>query len=676
MSRNRLDQETSPYLRQHKENPVHWQPWGADALATAKERNVPILLSIGYAACHWCHVMAHESFEDKDVAAVMNAGFVNVKIDREERPDLDLIYQAALSLMGEQGGWPLTMFLTPDGAPFYGGTYFPPEANYGRPAWRDLLASVTRIYQEDPDKVTRNAVALRNAVAETIATSAEGELPPEFLEQTARGILRLVDRKYGGIGKAPKFPQTPIFELLWRAHRRGQGEAFGGAVTRTLDHICAGGIYDHLGGGFARYATDQEWHVPHFEKMLYDNAQLIEQLTLVWQETRNPFYEERVHETVAWVLREMQNAAGGFLSSLDADSEGREGAFYVWTEAEIDALLGDTATAFKATYDVRAGGNWEGRTILRRNAGGALPVWNADQESRLRASRETLFAARAQRPRPGTDDKVLADWSGLMIAAMAFAGRVFEQPDWVNAARRGFDFVCEKMTTGDGRLHHSWCRDRSCHPATLDDYAQMARAALALYETDFADGDLAHATNWVAIANAKYWDAEKGGYFFTPDDMTELFARPKPGADNATPSGNGVMACVLAHLFYLTGDTAMGTRAQAVIRTFAGDAIANPPGYATLLNASEFLHGALQITVLGDPAATDTRALLKAIHAVSLPNHVTQVVADEAALPHTHPAKGKQREAGRATCYLCRGPVCSVAIADADALEAALRDGG
>jgi len=674
MSRNLLDQETSPYLRQHQENPVHWQAWGADALAAAKKRDVPILLSIGYAACHWCHVMAHESFEDKDVAAIMNAGFVNVKIDREERPDLDLLYQAALSLMGEHGGWPLTMFLTPDGAPFYGGTYFPPEAGYGRPAWRDLLDSVTRVYQEDPDKVVRNAMALRDAVTETIARSAEGELPPEFLEQTARSFLRIVDRKYGGIGKAPKFPQTPIFELLWRAHRRDQGEAFGGAVTRTLDHICAGGIYDHLGGGFARYATDKEWHVPHFEKMLYDNAQLIEQLTLVWQETRNPFYEERVRETVDWVLREMQNEEGGFLSSLDADSEGSEGAFYVWTEMEIDALLGDAATAFKAAYDVRPGGNWEGQTILRRNAGGGLPVWNADQEQRLRASRKTLFAARAQRPRPGTDDKVLADWSGLMIAALAFAGRVFEKPGWVDAARRGFAFVCEKMMTDDSRLCHSWCQGRS-HPAILDDYAQMARAALSLYETDFKDADLARATNWVAIANEKYWDAEKGGYFFTPDDMTELFARPKPGTDNATPSGNGVMAFVLARLFYLTGDAAMKTRAQKVIHAFAGDAVANPPGYATLLNASELLHGALQITVLGDPAAADTRALLKSIHAVSLPNRVIQVVADEAALPPTHPAKSKHREGGRATCYLCRGPVCSVSITDAVALEAALRDG-
>jgi len=680
MPRNLLDLETSPYLLQHKENPVHWQPWGDAALREAKERNVPVLLSIGYAACHWCHVMAHESFEDAETAAVMNANFVNVKIDREERPDLDIVYQTALALMGEQGGWPLTMFLTPDGAPFYGGTYFPPAPAYGRPAFRDLLESIARIYREEPDKVAHNADALRKGISDMAATGAEGEIGPAFLEQAARGLFRIVDRKYGGIGKAPKFPQTAIFELLWRAHRRGLGETFAGAVTRTLDHMCAGGIYDHLGGGFARYSTDKEWLAPHFEKMLYDNAQMIELLTLVWQETRNPFYEERVAETVQWVLREMQNPQGGFLSSLDADSEGVEGAFYVWTEAAIDRLLGDAAGAFKAAYDVRPEGNWEGKTILRRNAQGALPDWQADGEADLRKAREALFVARSERIRPGTDDKVLTDWSGLMIAAMAFAGSVFQRPDWTAAAERAFAFVCERLTDEDGRLRHSWCRDRARHPATLDDYAQMARAALRLYETNFAPDYLARAQGWVDQANQHYWDAEKGGYFFTAEDVHDVLVRMKPGSDHAVPSGNGTMAGVLARLFHLTGKAAVGKRAEDVIHAFAGEALQNPAGYASLLNAVQDLRDATQITLLGDPAAADTEALLAAIRAVSLPNAVLQIAADEAALPPGHPAKGKARiakgEARVATCYLCRGPVCGLPITDAAALKAALHEEG
>ncbi|MCE2509536.1 MAG: thioredoxin domain-containing protein [Alphaproteobacteria bacterium] len=676
MSRNRLDQETSPYLLQHKQNPVHWHPWGDAALQAARERNVPILLSIGYAACHWCHVMAHESFEDPETAAVMNANFVNIKVDREERPDLDGIYQTALALMGEHGGWPLTMFLTPEGEPFYGGTYFPAETAFGRPAFRDLLNGVARIYREEHDKVVDNAAALRAGIARMAASGAEGEIQPEFLEQVARGLFRVVDRKYGGIGKAPKFPQIPAFEFLWRAHKRSVGVPYGGAVTRTLGHLCQGGIYDHLGGGFARYSTDKEWLVPHFEKMLYDNAQLVEFLTLVWQETRDPFFATAVEETIAWVFREMRHEAGGFLSSLDADSEGGEGAFYVWTEAEIDRLLDTDAGPFKAAYDVRPEGNWEGKTILRRNVGGALPEWNADFEAKLRSARAILFEARATRPRPATDDKVLADWNGLMIAALAFAGGVFEKPEWEAAARKAFRFLCKSMTAEDGRLRHSWCRGTLRHPATLDDYAQMARAALALYETTQEQAYLDQAETWVAIVNARYWDDEGGGYFLTADDLTDVIARMKPASDNAAPSGNGTMAGVLARLFYLTGKADHRDRAERTIRAFAGEANHNPVGLAALLNAFELLNGAIQVTILGDREAEETRALLRVVHRVSLPNRVLLVVTDGAALPPGHPASGKERVDGRSTCYICRGPVCDSPITDAAALEAALRQTG
>ena len=674
MPRNLLNQETSPYLLQHKDNPVHWQPWGESALQIASERNVPILLSVGYAACHWCHVMAHESFEDRETAAIMNEKFVNVKVDREERPDLDVIYQTALALMGEHGGWPLTMFLTPAGEPFYGGTYFPAQPAFGRPAFRNLLDGVARIYRDDPNKVAENVAVLRDGIARMAVTAPEGMLQLEFLEQSARGLFRIVDRKYGGIGKAPKFPQTPIFEFLWRAHKRGLGTSFAGAVTRTLSHLCHGGIYDHLGGGFARYSTDKEWLVPHFEKMLYDNAQLIELLALVWQEARNPFFAATIEATVEWVFRELQHTEGGFLSSLDADSGGGEGAFYVWTEAEVDSLLAANSDPFKTAYDVKPGGNWDGKTILRRNADGALPEWDSTIETGLKAARETLFTAREHRPRPATDDKVLADWNGLMISALAFASAVFEKPEWEAAARRAFHFVCKKMTAADGRLRHSWCRGALRHPATIDDYAQMARAALVLYETTQEEPYLKQAEKWVEIVHARYWDHDAGGCFLTADDLSDVIARMKTGSDNATPSGNGAMAGVFVRLFYLTGNAVYRDRADKTIRAFAGEANQNPVGFATLLNAFELLNEAIQITILGEPADEGVCALLRAVRSVSLPTSVLLVVG--APLPTNHPAYGKERVDGKATCYICRGQTCGVPITTADALMAELQQYG
>src|SRR5437763_11353817 len=368
IDRNRLGQETSPYLLQHKDNPVHWQPWGPEALQAAEADDKPILLSIGYAACHWCHVMAHESFENPEIAAVMNRDFINIKVDREERPDLDAIYQHALALMGEQGGWPLTMFLTPEGEPFGGGTYFPPEPRWGRPGFPQVLQSLAAAYRDKNDAISTNVAALREAL-QRLGRPEPGEgvaVTPALLDRVAERLLREVDPIHGGIGTAPKFPQCGIFELLWRAWKRTGTTAYRDAVLRTLTTICQGGIYDHLGGGFARYATDARWLVPHFEKMLYDNAELIDLLTLVWQETRDPLYAHRVAETMGWLQREMTGPEGGFYSSLDADSGHEEGKFYVWSEAEIDAVLGDRAALFKQFYDVTSPGNWEGHTILNR----------------------------------------------------------------------------------------------------------------------------------------------------------------------------------------------------------------------------------------------------------------------------------------------------------------------
>ncbi len=535
MDKNRLGEETSPYLLQHRDNPVHWQPWSEATLAAAKSADKPILLSIGYAACHWCHVMAHESFEDPAIAGRMNELFVNIKVDREERPDLDQVYQHALALMGEQGGWPLTMFLTPDGEPFWGGTYFPPEQRWGRPGFRQVLEAISQAYRSKSEDVGKNVGVLREALQRLGQPQPGGAISRRQLDPVAERLLRETDQINGGIGTAPKFPQCGIFELLWRAWKRTRQPPFRDAVIKALEAMCQGGIYDHLGGGFARYSTDARWLVPHFEKMLYDNAELVDLMTLVWQETKSPLYRQRIDETLGWVMREMLTPGGGFASSLDADSEHEEGKFYVWSEAEIDAVLGERAALFKRFYDVTPEGNWEGHTILNRIAS---PDFADDAtEQQLAQCRALLLQARASRVRPGWDDKVLADWNGLMIAAMAAAGNVFERPEWIATARRAFDFIRSEMSAADGRLFHSWRAGRAQHPASVDDYANLCRTALALHEASGDDSLIDQTEQWIAILDRHYRDPAGGGYFFSADDTPTLITRAKSAADAATPAG-------------------------------------------------------------------------------------------------------------------------------------------
>ena len=671
MDKNRLGGETSPYLLQHKDNPVHWQPWGPDAFAAAKAADKPVLLSIGYAACHWCHVMAHESFEDPLVAAMMNARFVNIKLDREERPDLDAIYQHALAAMGEQGGWPLTMFLTPEGEPFWGGTYFPPTPRWGRPGFPQLLEALSTAYQNDRAGIDKNVAALRQALAR-LSQPQPGEKPGrEALDRMAQRLLGEVDGTYGGIGTAPKFPQCGIFELLWRAWKRTRRTGFREAVETTLDQMCQGGIYDHLGGGFARYSTDARWLAPHFEKMLYDNAELIDLLKLVWQETRSPLYRQRIEETVGWVAREMATAEGGFASSLDADSEHEEGKFYVWSEAEIDRLLGERAPLFKRLYDVSPQGNWEGKTILNRSA--RLGFEDEATEKTLAECRAILFAAREKRIRPGLDDKVLADWNGLMIAALADAGLVFAKPEWIEMARRAFDFVRREMTAADGRLCHSWRQGRAQHPASLDDYANLGRAALALHEATGEPGFLATVRGYIEILDRHYRDAD-GGYFFAADDTPLLIARAKTAADAAVPAGNGTLVGVLARLAILTGEALYRERAEEILTAFAGEAARNFFPLATLLNNVELLEKPLQIVLAGETGEARFEALRRALYGVSLPNRVVLALPPGAALPAGHPAHGKGLVRGKPAAYVCDGPVCSLPLTEPAVLVAQLAE--
>ena len=669
---NRLDLETSPYLLQHKDNPVDWRAWGPEAFAEAQRDNKPILLSVGYAACHWCHVMAHESFEDRNTAALMNHLFVNIKVDREERPDVDTIYMTALSLLGEQGGWPLTMFLTPKGEPFWGGTYFPPEPRYGRPAFKQVLTGVSDVYKNSLDKVGHNIEALiggLNKLAEG-AGKASVELQPKILDGIAERVLREFDPINGGIGSAPKFPHTTHYELIWRAWQRTSTEAYRAAVVHSLTQMCEGGIYDHLGGGFARYATDAQWLVPHFEKMLYDNAQLLESLTLVWAETKKPLFAERARETAGWVLREMVAEGGAFAASLDADSDGEEGRFYVWSEAEIDSLLGDDAALFKRAYDVRPEGNWEGKNILNRLH---RPDLSAEDATRLMGLRARLLAEREKRVRPGRDDKVLADWNGMMIGALVEAGLTFDEPDWIAAAARAYRTV--RGMERDGHLHHAYRSGKLKGLGLLDDHAQLARAALKLYEATGETHYLDDASRLTAALDKNFWDAARGGYFCPSSEARDLIVRTRNATDNATPSGNGVMVGVLARLFALTGDDAYRARAQAIVQSFTGELERNFFPLAMLLNGAETLERLQQVVIVGPRATADTQAMLIAAFSVSAPDRLVSVITPDAKLPASHPAHGKHTIDGKATAYVCVGPVCGAPVTDADALKAALTKG-
>jgi len=666
MDHNRLGEETSPYLLQHKDNPVHWQPWSDVMLAAAKAADKPILLSIGYAACHWCHVMAHESFENPDIAERMNTLFVNVKVDREERPDLDQIYQHALALMGEQGGWPLTMFLTPNGEPFWGGTYFPPESRWGRPGFPQVLEAMSNAYARDRDKVAKNVAVLREALQRLGRPERGGLIAPKQLDPIAERLLREVDQLHGGIGTAPKFPQTGILEVLWRAWKRSGEAPYRDAAVKALDAMCQGGIYDHLGGGFSRYSTDARWLVPHFEKMLYDNAELVDLLTLVWQETKSPLYRQRIEETLDWVSREMLTPDGGFASSLDADSEHEEGKFYVWTEAEIDAVLGDRAALFKRFYDVDAEGNWEGHSILNRLK--MAVVTDAETERELGNCRALLLRAREGRSRPGLDDKVLADWNGLMVATMANAGIVFERPGWIGLARDAFDFIRRHMVEPDQRLLHSWRAGRARHPASVDDYANLCRAALALHEAIGNEDFLNQARDWVMILDRYYWDSVEGGYFFAAKDTEGLVARPKTAADSAVPAGNGTLIGVLSRLAMLTGEEAYQHRAEAILETFSGEMGRNFFPLATMLNNVELLAKPLQIVLVGESGTPAFEALRRAVYDASLPNRVLVTVSPGSSLPSNHPAAGKGLVDGKPAAYVCEGPVCSLPITDPQTL--------
>jgi uncharacterized protein YyaL (SSP411 family) len=602
---NRLADSTSPYLRQHRDNPVDWYPWGDEAFAEARRRNVPILLSVGYSACHWCHVMAHESFEDPEVAGAVNQLFVNVKVDREERPDVDAVYMDAVQAMTGHGGWPMTVFLTPDGQPFFGGTYFPKESRGGLPGFVDLCRAVDDAWRNRREELLDQAGRLTEALGQSALLAGKEALPGGEALDSAAGALRTqFDPEWGGFGRAPKFPQTMAHELLLRVHHRNAVAELLEMVTTSLDAMASGGIYDHVGGGFARYSVDSFWMVPHFEKMLYDQALLARVFLHAWQVTGDDRYRQVLDETVGYVLRDLAAPGGGCYSAEDADSEGEEGKFYVWRPDEIRQVCGDDAEAALEWYGVTPGGNFEGATILHRPVRGDLL-----RPPAVERARRALYEAREQRVRPGLDDKVLAEWNGLFLATLAEAAAATGDAGWRTAATRLGEFLLAHLRRDDGRWLRSWHPDLAHRPSSDLDLRPLAYAAdhAALVDGFTRLAECTGEARWITEARAtadalleQFWDDEHGGLFTTGDDAEPLVARQKDVLDNATPSANASAAVALVRLAGLTGEARYHEAAEGIVRLLAEPATAHPSAFAHLLGAVDLLVGPVaEVAVVG-----------------------------------------------------------------------------
>jgi uncharacterized protein len=686
---NRLAGEASPYLLQHARNPVDWFPWGDDALTKATLEDKPIFLSIGYAACHWCHVMERESFEDEATAALMNEHFVSIKVDREERPDLDGIYMDAVQAMTGRGGWPLSAFLTPAGEPFYAGTYFPPQARHGIPAFRDVLSAIAEAWRERREEVAGQGAKMAQVIGQASqsgAGSGAGEvaLDQALADEATMALRETFDPSWGGFGRAPKFPQPMTLEFLLRQAVRGSAGALE-MVTTTLDGMAAGGIYDHLGGGFARYSTDERWHVPHFEKMLYDNALLLQLYTRAWQVAGHERYRTVAIETADYLRREMQHPHGGFFSSQDADSEGVEGKFFTWSWSELTALAGEpVARSFGASPE----GNWAGdghgatNVLWHERTIGAVASEMGLDASELSASvdgaRTTLFAARETRVRPATDDKVLAAWNGMAIGALAEAGRVFGDATYIGSATRAGTFVLEHLRDDEGRLLRSWRDGVTGAKGFLDDYALMASACLTLYETTFELAWFERARELGDEMTRLFADRASGGFFQTGSDAEALLVRPRELYDNATPSGNSTAADVLLRLAAFTGNAEHERDAISALRLVV-DGLGRAPGaFGHALCALDRLIGPhREVAIVGDPGAADTRSLVnEAIVRRLRPNLVLAVTSpdDDRASLMVPLLANRSAIDGAATAFVCEGFACRLPVTTPGALAEQLED--
>jgi len=675
---NRLADESSPYLLQHANNPVDWYPWGTEALERARVEDKPILLSIGYAACHWCHVMERESFENPDIARLMNLWFVSIKVDREERPDLDGIYMDAVQAMTGRGGWPMTVFLTPEGKPFFGGTYYPPEDSHGMPGFSRVLEAVHAAWVNQRTDIEQQATALAAHISQAVTPKhdRDHDATDVTLRAAVASLRESFDEHWGGFGAAPKFPQPMILEFLLRMHARGEVAALPMATT-TLTRMARGGLFDHVGGGFHRYSTDGEWHVPHFEKMLYDNALLLRAYTQGWLVTHEAEFERTALATATFMLREMRGPHGALASSLDADSEGVEGKFYAWPYDEFVSVCGDDADATRAYFDVSRPGSWEGTNVLwapqdDHVVAARVGVKTPELLEAVDRARERLFEAREPRVRPGLDDKVLASWNGLAISALCEAGRVFARPELVDAAASAARFILDTLRDSTGRLQRSWRDGRTSGPAFLDDHALLAAACLDLYETTFDERWFAEAERLAGEAVRLFADPA-GGFYDTGSDAGALLTRPRDLFDNAVPSGSSTMARVLLRLGALTGDVTHEGRVRPMLEPLQPALASAPLGFGSWLAALDLLlAGAKEVAVAGDVHAGDTRALAATVWGRFEPNAVL-AVGDP---PSTSVPllRGRDRTDGKATAYVCRGFVCLRPVTEPEELVALLAE--
>ncbi len=674
---NRLIHETSPYLLQHAHNPVDRFAWGEDALAKARIEDKPIFLSIGYSACHWCHVMEHESFEDPETAALMNEKFVSIKVDREERPDLDAIYMDAVQAMTGQGGWPMSVWLTPDGQPFHGGTYYPKEPRYGMPSFQQVIQAVDDAYRNQRDRVVGQAERLTAMLKRSASLSAAdgGEIGSDTLLEALQQMRQYFDDDEGGFGSQPKFPQPMTLDFALSQYKRtGDLDALY-MVELTLEKMAKGGIYDQLGGGFHRYSVDGYWLVPHFEKMLYDNAQLLRTYLHAWQVTQRPLYRRVLEETIDYVLREMTSPEGGFYSTQDADSEGHEGKFFVWTPAEIESILEPhKAAIFESYYGVSERGNFEGQNILSivrtpENIAERFRISVTEVEQALAGARSKLFQARELRVKPGRDEKVLTEWNGLMIHALAECGMVLGRNDALNAAVKAADFILQHMSQPDGRLLRSYKDGRARLNAYLEDYAALIRGLLALYEATFDLRWLAEATRLAQVMFEQFHDAENGGFFQTGVDHEVLVARRKDVIDNAIPSGNSLAAEVLLRLAVFLDKNAYRREVGRIVLMLKDAMASQPTGFGRMLGVLDaYLAPSQEIAIVGDEADEATQALLRTASGKYLPHSVLAFKrpGEESMLPLL---QGRELVEGQPAAYVCENYACRLPVTTPEELE-------